>query len=397
MLRCHGELLVLSCPDTIPRERCRGTEYQRYASDGAARSANVRRRPAVEPTGPRDAGWQDVAVPSALRPSAGGASSSARRPWRCWAAPRHRLRDRPRPQDVDALIAQLDRARSDSQLATAPRPPARTRRRRGADRRRRRTAAHAQALTDEITRISGEAPPTRRRPRRRRRRPTTPRPRAAAQAAHRGGRRRRPEQSADSAARWRPSSPATAPACSARSRRPARRPAPSRSADVRGDVMTSPSTPPADPVRGPSDAADAALFDAIAAEHGVIYGYGLVSAHSTPDVNDLVSERDGASTASGARRPSRARRAQRRRRRCPRPAISCRSRSTTPPMPPSWRCGWRRTPRWRGGRCSSRRPTGEDRDVRGHGADRSARSRPPAGARCSASSPITVAFPGGTE
>lgn len=39
----------------------------------------------------------------------------------------------------------------------------------------------------------------------------------------------------------------------------------------------------------PSDPANAALFDALAAEHATIYGYGLVSAHSTPDVNDLVS------------------------------------------------------------------------------------------------------------
>jgi Domain of unknown function (DUF4439) len=39
----------------------------------------------------------------------------------------------------------------------------------------------------------------------------------------------------------------------------------------------------------PSDAANGALFDAIATEHATIYGYGLVSAHSTPDVNDLVS------------------------------------------------------------------------------------------------------------
>jgi hypothetical protein len=39
----------------------------------------------------------------------------------------------------------------------------------------------------------------------------------------------------------------------------------------------------------PTDAASAALFDAIATEHATIYGYGLVSAHSTPDVNDLVS------------------------------------------------------------------------------------------------------------
>ena len=39
----------------------------------------------------------------------------------------------------------------------------------------------------------------------------------------------------------------------------------------------------------PTDAANGALFDAIATEHATIYGYGLVSAHSTPDVNDLVS------------------------------------------------------------------------------------------------------------
>jgi Domain of unknown function (DUF4439) len=39
----------------------------------------------------------------------------------------------------------------------------------------------------------------------------------------------------------------------------------------------------------PPDAADAALFDAIATEHAVIYGYGLVSAHATPDLNPLVS------------------------------------------------------------------------------------------------------------
>jgi hypothetical protein len=39
----------------------------------------------------------------------------------------------------------------------------------------------------------------------------------------------------------------------------------------------------------PSDAANGALFDAIATEHATVYGYGLVSAHSTHDVNDLVS------------------------------------------------------------------------------------------------------------
>ena len=43
-----------------------------------------------------------------------------------------------------------------------------------------------------------------------------------------------------------------------------------------------------DPTR-PSDADAGALFDAVATEHGVIYGYGLVSAHSTPDDNALVA------------------------------------------------------------------------------------------------------------
>jgi hypothetical protein len=46
--------------------------------------------------------------------------------------------------------------------------------------------------------------------------------------------------------------------------------------------QTSPSRPPG---------ADAgALFDAVATEHAVIYGYGLVSAHSTPEENDLVAD-----------------------------------------------------------------------------------------------------------
>lgn len=49
--------------------------------------------------------------------------------------------------------------------------------------------------------------------------------------------------------------------------------------------MTSPDPTPA----RPAEAAEAALFDAIAVEHATIYGYGLVSAHSTPDVNELVS------------------------------------------------------------------------------------------------------------
>lgn len=50
--------------------------------------------------------------------------------------------------------------------------------------------------------------------------------------------------------------------------------------------MTSPQ--PTGPPR-PSDADAGALFDAVATEHAVIYGYGLVSAHSTPEENDLVA------------------------------------------------------------------------------------------------------------
>ena len=39
----------------------------------------------------------------------------------------------------------------------------------------------------------------------------------------------------------------------------------------------------------PQNPDDAALADAIAAEHATIYGYGFVSAHSTPELNELVS------------------------------------------------------------------------------------------------------------
>lgn len=56
--------------------------------------------------------------------------------------------------------------------------------------------------------------------------------------------------------------------------------------------MTSPTTSASttpDPNR-PDNADQAALFDAIAAEHAAIYGYGIVSAHSSADENPLVSE-----------------------------------------------------------------------------------------------------------
>lgn len=58
--------------------------------------------------------------------------------------------------------------------------------------------------------------------------------------------------------------------------------------------MTTPQpapTPSATPDPNRPDKPDAAaLFDAVATEHATIYGYGIVSAHSPPDANDLVSE-----------------------------------------------------------------------------------------------------------
>ena len=53
-------------------------------------------------------------------------------------------------------------------------------------------------------------------------------------------------------------------------------------------TTSSRATEPTSPSR-PPESADGALFDAIATEHATIYGYGLVSSHATPEVNDLVS------------------------------------------------------------------------------------------------------------
>jgi hypothetical protein len=60
-------------------------------------------------------------------------------------------------------------------------------------------------------------------------------------------------------------------------------PSPNPSTDPSSSVEPSP-----DPDR-PEDSGPAALFDAVAAEHAAIYGYGIVSAHVMPDDNELVS------------------------------------------------------------------------------------------------------------
>lgn len=55
--------------------------------------------------------------------------------------------------------------------------------------------------------------------------------------------------------------------------------------------MTTPSSPEPtpDPSR-PENPDQAALYDAVVTEHAAIYGYGVVSAHSLPTRNELVSE-----------------------------------------------------------------------------------------------------------
>ena len=58
--------------------------------------------------------------------------------------------------------------------------------------------------------------------------------------------------------------------------------------------MTSPSpsptpSPTPDPNR-PAASDQAALYDAMVTEHAAIYGYGMVSAHSLPTRNELISE-----------------------------------------------------------------------------------------------------------
>jgi hypothetical protein len=51
--------------------------------------------------------------------------------------------------------------------------------------------------------------------------------------------------------------------------------------------MTSPKPTP---TKQPDSAEEKAWANAIGAEHATIYGYGFVSAHTTSDVNDLVSD-----------------------------------------------------------------------------------------------------------
>ncbi len=118
-------------------------------------------------------------------------------------------------------------------------------------------------------------------------------------------------------------------------------------AAVEGPAPVTSPTPTPD---RPAEADKAALFDAVATEHAAIYGYGIVSAHSSPDENDLVSAGAGRApraTRGGDRDAVRALgQGSAARRRLP---------VAVPGHHPgrrrrSWRFGWRTTARWRGAR-----------------------------------------------
>ena len=255
----------------------------------------------------------------------------------------------PRP-DVDALVAQLDRARADSTLAAAaataaPPPIAAALNTVAAER-----TAHVKALSDEITRMSGQTPQATSTSQ-----STSAAPTSTGTSANR---RRHPapptssprSSSPPTAPRSRPpSNPATAQGCSAPSPRRAPRRPPSPS--IRGRRRDLTDEPPPTP-RGRRTAPTPRFSTRSPTSTASIYGYGLVSAHSTPDSTTWWPTRWPA-TANSARRRSRACAAATRPSRCLPSATRCRSRSTARPTPRSWRCGWRRTPRWRGGRCSS--------------------------------------------
>jgi hypothetical protein len=128
-------------------------EYQRYASAVGA----IGKRAAATSESTAEEQWQDVAVPSPLPPV------SRRRVLQGVAAlallaPAATACGKPAPRpDVDALVAQLQRAHADNQLAAAAAtgaPPqiAAALTTVAAER-----AAHAQALSDELTRMVGES------------------------------------------------------------------------------------------------------------------------------------------------------------------------------------------------------------------------------------------------
>ena len=121
--------------------------------------------------------------------------------------------------------------------------------------------------------------------------------------------------------------------------------------------MTTPTTSPSaqpEPTR-PGGAADGALYDALEVEHAAIYGYGIVSAHSTFDRNYLVAD---AMNEHRARREAGIALMEERGAQAPLPAAGYRlPGEVDPAKPPNWPSPWNRTPPWPGGQSSSRPTT----------------------------------------
>ena len=205
---------------------------------------------------------------------------------------------------------------------------------------------------------------------------------------------------------WPPRCRVTAPACSARSPRPAPRRTPSHwfRRGARNDVprthrtdattTSSRAAEPTSPSR-PPNAADGALFDAIATAQASIYGYGIVSAHSVPDdeLSGVVIDGSAPQTARGglgdAASPIGGRPTA-----CGRISVADRGRQPDG-------CGESRGADGGGRRrrVASRRRAGERRTgarVRGQRADGLRGQGSPVEPR-SGPTPITVAFPGGSE
>ena len=87
----------------------------------------------------------------------------------------------------------------------------------------------------------------------------------------------------------RPSTPATTTPAPSATPTPSST-TPSTTASTPSSTTTETATTTSSAPDRPTDPGPAALYDAIAAEHGVIYGYGMVSAHSSPELSPLVSE-----------------------------------------------------------------------------------------------------------
>ena len=323
------------------------TEYQLIASD----QWSIGKRAASASRSRSRGNGRMYRCRAPSRPSAGGASFSGRRRSRARGGG-DGMRAAAPPPDVDELTPSWTAPGRTAGWRPSGRGRSR-RTRRGADHRGRRTPAHARALSDEITRMPASRHDHSRRDRRRHHHD------AATATRRRRRHRRRRDRRAQAVRRQRcaagrRSRPATAPGCSARSPRRAPRPTPSPSITGAGiDDVTRPAPDALDAAR-PSDGRRrravrrggdrARRHLRLRARVGALH-----ARRQRPRLHAMAGHRE----PRGGDRP-----APRPRGDIPLPAAGYQlpSRSTARPTPRSWRCGWRRTPRWRGGRCSSRRP-----------------------------------------